>query len=90
MIVTEGKTDILYIKAALKSFYKEYPELIEKRKDGTFDFKIDFLRRSEKLKYFFGLTADGADSMKNLYNYFSDMNNNSFPNYAEYFGEKMK
>lgn len=74
VIVTEGKTDVKYIKSALKNLYKEYPELIEKTSDGQFNFKITFLKRSKRLKYFFGMSQDGADAMKNLYNFYADKN----------------
>lgn len=47
IIATEGKTDIRYIKAALKNLYEEYPELIEKN-DNQFLFKISFLNRFRK------------------------------------------
>lgn len=85
IIVTEGKTDKLYLKAALKNLYKEYPDLIEKT-DGKYNFKIRFLNRSKRLAYFFGLGSDGADSMKNLYNFFSD--DTSFKNYYRVIAEK--
>lgn len=52
MIVTEGKTDSKYIKAALKKLYKRYPELIEKI-NGNFIFKIDFLKHSNTAEYLF-------------------------------------
>lgn len=81
VIVTEGKTDIKYIKAALKNLYADYPKLIEKTPEGHFDFKISFLRRSKRFKYFFHMSQDGADAMKNLYNFFSDKN----PKYTNYF-----
>lgn len=70
LILTEGKTDILYIKAALKNLYSEYPKLIEKV-NNKFNFKISFLERSSRLEYFFGITKDGADSLINIYNYYS-------------------
>ena len=38
ILVTEGKTDVRYLKAALKSLYNEYPNLITKSKDGKFRF----------------------------------------------------
>lgn len=75
LIVTEGKTDIRYIKAALKNLYEDYPSLIEKNDDG-FDFKIAFLKRSKRLRYFFNFSLDGADAMKNLYRYFVNVDNN--------------
>lgn len=70
-IVTEGKTDIVHIKAALKKYYKDYPKLISLKEDGTFDFKIRFLRKTKRLRYFFGIEEDGADTMKNIYNFYS-------------------
>ena len=70
LILTEGKTDILYIKAALKNLYSDYPKLIEKV-NNKFNFKISFLERSSRLEYFFGITKDGADSLMNIYNYYS-------------------
>lgn len=87
LIVTEGKTDISYIKAALKKEYKKYPELITKR-NNRFDFHISFLRKTRRLKYFFGLEQDGADSMKNIYNLYCCKN--GFPNIYDYISEKNK
>ena len=57
LILTEGKTD-------------KYPKLIEKV-NNKFNFKISFLERSSRLEYFFGITKDGADSLINIYNYYS-------------------
>lgn len=83
IIVTEGKTDILYLKAALKKFVELYPELIEKGLNGGFEFKVCFLKKTKRLKYFLNIQSDGADTMKNIYNFYSRKGN--FPNYAEYF-----
>ena len=74
LIMTEGKTDIAYLKAALKKYYKEYPELIKNQND-KFEFQVSFLRRSSRLKYFLGIQKDGADTMKNIYNFYSGKNN---------------
>lgn len=70
-IVSEGKTDIVHIKAALKKYYKDYPKLISLKEDGTFDFKIRFLRKTKRLRYFLGIEEDGADTMKNIYNFYT-------------------
>lgn len=67
LIITEGKTDIRYIKAALKNKYVSYPDLIERKKDGSFIFKISFFKRTKRWKYFFDMSVDGADAMKKLY-----------------------
>lgn len=67
LIITEGKTDIAYIKAALKNMYQDYPNLITKDDEtGTYEFKISFLRRTSKLKYYFKINPDGADAFKYL------------------------
>ena len=70
MIVTEGKTDPIYIKAALKNLYQDYPELIEK--DGNkFRFKIEFLNHSNTVEYLFNI-PEGGEGFKYWYNYFSN------------------
>lgn len=83
LIITEGKTDILYLKAALKNLYREYPKLIEKSADGSYHYRISFLKRSKRLKYFFGVSLDGADAMKCLYRYFTKKKDT--PDYLSYF-----
>lgn len=86
-IITEGKTDIIYIKSALKKLYNLYPTLIKKNLDGTYKFKVSFLRRTKRLRYFFDFPLDGADSMNKLYNFYCNTNNDSFPFYAKKFKE---
>lgn len=83
LLITEGKTDVLYIKAALKSLYKEYPKLITKDSNGKYHYHISFFSRSRHWKYFFGMGLDGADAMKALYNYF--VGKNSVENLCNYF-----
>lgn len=80
IIVTEGKTDPLYIKAALKKLYKNYPKLIEKDGDD-FIFKIEFLNRSNTVEYLFNI-PEGGEGLKYWYNYFS----NQIP--ANFFNQK--
>ncbi len=69
IIVTEGKTDPRYIKAALKNLYRKYPELIEKKGD-KFEFKINFLKHSNTIEYLFNV-PEGGEGFKYWYNYFS-------------------
>lgn len=92
IIVTEGKTDILYLKAALKNLYADYPNLIEKKSTSEFEFKISFFKKSNRISYLFGISQDGADSMKNLYNYFSPTKSkeNGYENYYSYFSRICK
>lgn len=80
VIATEGKTDVLYIKSALKNMHERYPSLITKKQDGTFSFSVSFLRRSVKKQYFFNMSPDGADSLKNIYQFFTGKQS-GFSNY---------
>lgn len=85
VIVTEGKTDIEYIKAALKKNYQLFPGLVTKR-DGNYEFNISFLTRSERFKYFFNISLDGGDAINNIYNCY--VGKNQFPNFSKFFKEK--
>lgn len=88
IVVTEGKTDVRYLKSALKSLYREYPNLVTRSKNGEFKFKIIFLKRTKRLRYFLGIQLDGADTMQNIYRYFVDgkgRENKRYPNYFNYF-----
>lgn len=67
IIVTEGKTDIVYLKAALMNRYKEYPALVQRCPDGTFEFKVAFLKKTKRLRYFFNLSIGGADTLGNIF-----------------------
>ena len=93
LIITEGKTDVLYLKAALKSLYREFPQLVTKKSNGEFELKIRFLKRSNRLSHFFKISRDGADSMTNIYRFFSGRKKNHdqfFSNYCIYFKEILK
>ena len=81
VLITEGKTDVLYIKAALKNLYAEYPSLISKNSNGKFTFRISFFNRTRHWKYFFGMSKDGADAMKKLYSFFSGNGDNNLCQY---------
>ena len=83
LIVTEGKTDIRYIKAALKSLYTHYPRLVQMDAEGNFTYNFSFFRRTKRWKYFFGISLDGADAMKFLYRY--HVGKNRVPEYLKYF-----
>lgn len=85
LIITEGKTDINYIKAALKKNYIHYPDLISKTSKG-FDFKVSFLKRSKKLNFFFKMAEDGADAMKRIYDLY--VGNSNTPNLYKLFSNK--
>ena len=73
--MTEGKTDILHIKSALMKYYDRYPKLITKTSDGKYEFKVYFLNKTRRLDYFLGISSDGADTMKNIWNFYIGKNN---------------
>lgn len=78
LIITEGKTDVRYLKAALKNMYLDYPELISKLNDGSFSFNISFLNKTRQLQYFFYLSKDeGADDFVKLCNFYRFPKKNS-------------
>lgn len=86
LIVTEGKTDIAYIKSALKSSWRENPNLITKKSDGTFEFKISFLKKTKRLSYFLGIYQDGGSALNNISSFFDTKK--STPDYLSYFKDK--
>ena len=96
IIVTEGKTDPRYIKAALKKLYLSYPELV-KKVGNNFIFKIEFLNHTNTIEYLFNV-PEGGSGFLFWYNYFSDKE--SFPmsdtekvlylNYIDYFEKLTK
>ena len=74
-IVTEGKTDILHIKSALMKYCDKYPKLIAKVARDKYKFNVYFLNRTKRLNYFLGISGNGADSMKNIWNFYNGKNN---------------
>ena len=88
IVVTEGKTDVRYLKAALKSLYKDYPDLITKSKNGKFKLKFSFFKRTKRLQYFLGIQMNGADAIQSIYKYFAGgkgRESKNYPNYFAYF-----
>ena len=83
VLVTEGETDILYIKSALKKHYRIFPNLITRAEDGKFEFHIKFYHRTLRTEYFFGVSKDGADTIQHIYDLYSGQNGH--PNLAKYF-----
>lgn len=70
VIITEGKTDSMYLKVALKALSGNYPKLIHRNENGSFSFDISFLRRRSLFTNLLKLPEDGADGMTTFYNEF--------------------
>lgn len=71
LIVTEGKTDIIYMRSALKNLYEKYPRLITRNTKSDFMFRIAFLGKTKNIENFLGIQQDGADTMQVIYKYFT-------------------
>ena len=87
LIITEGKTDQIYLKCALKKYYQQFPTLIKKTKNG-FQFNVQFMKRSQRMHEMFSFVKDGADAMSNFYkNFYANKVNYNFPDYYQYFSK---
>ncbi|EPT37232.1 retron Ec67 family RNA-directed DNA polymerase/endonuclease [Streptococcus agalactiae] len=82
--IPEGKTDEKYIKAALKRYYKDYPNLV-KKVGKKFVYNITFIDRSKRWKYFFGVLEGGGSDLYQLLNYFTNAENRTCRNYLSHF-----
>ena len=67
LIITEGKTDVLYIKAVLKKYYKYFPNLITKKDNGNFVFHVNFFKRKQKHSYYLKSCQKMMLIHKNIY-----------------------
>ena len=54
---------------------KKYPNLIQLQPDGTFEFNVCFFRRSKRFRHFFGISIDGADTLRQIYYYYTGQTN---------------
>lgn len=77
LICTEGKTDVLYIKAALLNYADEYTELIDEN-----GFLFHFFKRTKRMKKYFEIQEDGADTWNNFYKKFCSERKNSKKYYS--------
>ncbi len=64
LIICEGKTDIIYLKCALKQLAQSYKEFVEIKDDST-NFKIKFLNLSRNLRDIFAIST-GTPGLNHL------------------------
>ena len=72
LVVCEGKTDIIYLKTALKQLAKEYNEFVE-IKDNVTEFKIKFLNMSKNFLDVFAISTGTSGLGHLLKTYEKDM-----------------
>lgn len=63
-VVCEGKTDIIYLRCAIKSLHKSYPSLVDKDGLANFEF-FKYTRRTKYLLSLHGGTPYLSDFIKN-------------------------
>lgn len=83
LLITEGKTDKLYIQAALRNLYKDYSEIINKNEDTKFEYNISFFNRTNRMNYFLDINQNGADTLKNICDYYINDMKCGYKNYIE-------
>lgn len=72
LLITEGPTDIKYIKAALINYKLDYPTLI-KEIDGRYVYSFSSFNRTKNIVEFFKCSKEGADAITNLTRFFYDI-----------------
>lgn len=68
VIVCEGRTDVIYLRAVLKTLAQDYPSLVEV-KDGKASLKIQILPASKTVQDLLGLLTGTGDLRKFLESY---------------------
>lgn len=63
-IICEGKTDNIYLRAAIYSLSAKYPELVETSKDGSKKLKIKLFKYTDQIKHLMGLTGGTGEMVK--------------------------
>lgn len=71
-ILTEGKTDIIYLKSALKSLVNNYPALVKiNNKSSRFEFDLRFIKNSKRTKFLLELSG-GTDYLTDFLRNYKD------------------
>lgn len=63
-IICEGKTDNIYLRAAIYSLAAKYPQLVETSKDGSKKLKIKLFKYTDQIKHLMGLTGGTGEMVK--------------------------
>jgi len=71
LIVCEGKTDNIYIKAAINKLADKYPQLATKSKENTFQISVTLFKYSKTTARILGL-GGGTGDIKNFLNILRD------------------
>jgi len=69
LVITEGDSDVLHLKAAIRSNDISFPKLVEQNSEGTVAYNISFLNMSRKTEHFLDI-ADGGGKFANIAGYY--------------------
>ncbi|MGT2751027.1 retron Ec67 family RNA-directed DNA polymerase/endonuclease [Streptococcus orisasini] len=87
VLITEGKTDVRYIRAALKKLYNNFPKLIT-IEEGKVDYKITFFKKSDTFEKYLDLNKHGGSIFEKIWNLYCDnqiFKKKNFNNVYNYF-----
>lgn len=73
LIICEGKTDNIYIKAAIRQLAATYPQLATKNKEGGAKLNVMIFRRTQTTDRFFGLTGGTSQLVMLIREYFAEL-----------------
>ncbi|HEN8800260.1 TPA: retron Ec67 family RNA-directed DNA polymerase/endonuclease [Pseudomonas putida] len=68
-IICEGKTDNIYLRAAMYSLSAKFPELVETSKDGSKKLKVKLFKYTDQVKYLMGMTGGTGEMVKFMMNF---------------------
>ena len=88
VIITEGKTDIRYIRAALKKLHDKHPSLITLEEGGKAKYKLTFFKKSDITEQYLDLNKQGGSVFEKIWNLYYDnqiFEKKNFNNIYDYF-----
>ncbi|MCP8329354.1 retron Ec67 family RNA-directed DNA polymerase/endonuclease [Streptococcus suis] len=88
VLITEGKTDIRYIRAALKKLHDKHPSLITLEEGGKAKYKLTFFKKSDVIEQYLDLNKHGGSIFEKIWNLYCNnqiFKKKNFNNVYEYF-----
>lgn len=72
LIICEGKTDNIYIKAAIHRLAEDYPQLVEKKENGQLTQKVRIFRRTATTRRILGLSGGSGEFINFIRTYLNE------------------
>lgn len=63
-VISEGKTDNIYLQSAILSLAEKFPELAQKNSDGKYSLKINFFKYTNQSKRLLEISGGSSDLAK--------------------------